>query len=543
MTPLPSYLVKGVPAAIGLPAVAISEVGMWGIRAIETEFSSPSPGGQPPRLSGGALFAMSAGVLRDIADARISDPKLRASIQNHIADCVIPAIHTGAIDSNDLVRGDVWSALAAGQHKVRMTEQPVSSLGVLTCEIAYQNLDPLVSMIGEQLLKGVGNSAFAFQKAVGDTTLNNVVNFVSAGTTSNAGALAGQAAMIEVAQDGYQQAAIATDSDAVVLALNAEGARRAQKTGWFTASLLFQDIAGYFFAILQAYVIALGPIIMAAMLVPNMGMKIASGYAKVMVWLMLWWPGLAIVNYIMELYMQNQAGAALTAGNGITMVNLGVVSAAAENMVIATGFMATMVPGIMWGLVSGSGAAFSAVLDRASGGNYASQAASSSASGNVSMGNVSMNNTAMNAHQMSRRFSTGNEAAQVGMGASAVNTTQNLSGNNVEVAGNKQTINRGEALSIAQGQTAKTMEEAKTSYTSQLQSLTSNTLNEMQQYAREGSIDPLPSSYLSLMKRANGAFLRIGDARRGNFHNRYWSSCSCRCSHSTERSSLLFAPP
>lgn len=478
------YLVQGVPAAVGLPAVVISEVGMWGIRAVETEFSSPN-GGQPPRLSGGAMFGMSAGILRDITEARISDPKLRASIQNYIRDCAIPAIHTGAIDTDQLIKGDVWAALAAAKHYVRYTELRYPNHLITSCENAYDTLSEPMSTIGKQLLGGVGGSSFSFVKAVGDTTLNNVVNFVSAGHTQNAAALAAQAAMIEVAQDGYKQAAIATDSDALVLALNAEGARRSQKTGWFTASMLFQDMAGYFFAILQAFVIGLAPIIVAAMLAPNMGMKIAAGFSKVMIWLVLWWPGLAIVNYIMELYLQNKVGGPLSVGDGLTMANLGVVSAAAENMVIATGFMATMVPGIMWGLISKSGAAFSSVLGAASGGSYASQAANAAASGNVSMGNISMNNTAMNAHQMSRRFSTGSQTLDVGAGASAVNWTQYMSGNNTNVGGKDQTLSRTQAITAAHERAVSLEQKAEANWSTVLQSKVSDTVNKMTQYAQE----------------------------------------------------------
>ncbi|BBI65804.1 hypothetical protein HSBAA_PA_4070 (plasmid) [Vreelandella sulfidaeris] len=72
------------------------------------------------------------------------------------------------------------------------------------------------------------------------------------------------------------------------------------------AQLFSSDMAGYFFAILQAFVIGLAPIVFAAVLVPGLGKKMGTSYAQVMTWLILWWPGLAIVNYIMMLYFQGR---------------------------------------------------------------------------------------------------------------------------------------------------------------------------------------------------------------------------------------------
>lgn len=502
-TPDYAFLVKDVPAAIGLPAVTISEVGMWGVRTIEKQFSSPS-GSPPPRLSGGGMLGVSAGVMRDITQVKLSDPALRAGVQNYIADCVIPALYVGDISPEELVQGEVWSAMAGGAHNFRQTKleghagrggegQGVTN-GIMSCHMAYDRLFEALETAAPSLLRGVGT--FQLQGAVGDTTLNNVVDFVSAGTTQDATALASQSAMIELASEGYKQAAIATDSQAILLALNTEQARRSQSTGWFTASVLFQDMAGYLFAMLQAFVIGLTPLVGAILLVPGMGMKIAGGYARVMVWLMLWWPGLAIVNYIMELYLQSQISGPLGAGAGITMANIELINVASEKMVLASGFMATLVPGIMWGIISGSGAAFSSAIDRASGASYATQAAGQSAAGSTSMGQISMNSTAMNKHDTSWVNRTGMQAQHSfsGGGAAAVNTHQ-VSGDEMIVGTEKQTMDRVQDISARQSNNAKFMAETQSALTDTVSTEASRLLQAADSHIKDnytsadGSID------------------------------------------------------
>ncbi|WP_207953637.1 hypothetical protein, partial [Vreelandella lionensis] len=140
-----------------------------------------------------------------------------------------------------------------------------------------------------------------------------------------------------------------------------------------------------------------------------------------------------------------------------------------DKMVMASGFMSTLVPAIMWGLVSGSGYAFTSVLDRASGSQQAATAANNMSTGAASAGQVSMNNANMNAHQ-TYRYSSGEEvsAHHVGVGASQVT---NMSGQDTNVglraADMRESLSKSQAFSEATQRT----EEAKQSFSQQSQNM------------------------------------------------------------------------
>lgn len=493
--------IEGVPAAIGLPAVVISEIGMWATSSIESNFTTPNFANL--RLSEGAPVGMAASMLNDMKNIRLTDPYLRSSIQSFLNDCALPNIFNGSISPVTLITSqNAWSILGSNLNPAVYTVVYDSSDpngGMEACDTAYTKIDNRLQTAAPSLLNGMGESSpFWLQQAAGSTTLSEAAledsfRWASGGSVvQDATGLATQAAIAEMYSGTYEYAAMATGSSELISALNIEQARRSQKSGWYNTAILFRDMAGYFFAILQAFVIGLAPIVFAAILVPGLGRKMGTSYAQVMTWLILWWPGLAIVNYIMMLYFQGQTTGYLA--DGLTMANMGAVSEMSDKMVMAAGFMSTLVPAIMWGLVSGSGYAFTSVLDRASGAQHAASAAASISTGAATAGQVSMNNASMNAHQTSHRYASGNEvsAHHVGVGASQVT---NMSGQDMNVG--LRAADFRESMSASQGYSEATQrtQEAKEAFSQQAQSMMTDTFRGATQYAadqgyvRDGSVD------------------------------------------------------
>lgn len=503
--------VEGIPAAIGLPAVVISEIGMWATSSIESNFTTPNFANL--RLSEGAPVGMAASMLNDMKSIRLTDPYLRSSIQSFMNDCALPNIFNGRISPVTLITSqNAWGILGSNLNPAVYTVVYDSSDpngGMEDCETAYTKIDNRLQASAPSLLNGMGESSpFWLQQAAGSTTLAEAAledsfRWASGGSVvQDATGLATQAAIAEMYSGTYEYAAMATGSSELISALNIEQARRAQQSGWYSTAILFRDMAGYFFAILQAFVIGLAPIVFAAILVPGLGRKMGTSYAQVMTWLILWWPGLAIVNYIMMLYFQGQTTGYLA--DGLTMANMEAVSEMSDKMVMASGFMSTLVPAIMWGLVSGSGYAFTSVLDRASGAQHAAAAAGSISSGAATAGQVSMNNASMNAHQTSHRYSSGNEvsAHHVGVGASQVT---NMSGQDMNVG--LRAADFRESMSASQGysEATQTTQEKKEAFSQQMQSMMTDTFRGATQYAKDqgyvtdGSVD-----YSSLAQDAKG---------------------------------------
>lgn len=496
-----SQQVQGVPAAIGLPAVVISEIGMWATRGIEANFTTPDY--QNLRISEGAPVGMAASMLNDMRNIRLSDPYLRSSIQSFINDCALPNIFNGQISPVTLITStNAWGVLGNNLNEAVYTAvysaaEPRGEM--YACDEAYASIDSRLQATAPALVSGMGEaSPFWLQQAAGDTTLSQAAledsfRWASGGSVvQDATGLATQAAIAEMYSGTYEYAAMATGSSELISALNIEQARRAQQSGWYSTAILFRDMSGYFFAILQAFVIGLAPIVFAAILVPGLGRKMGVSYAQVMTWLILWWPGLAIVNYIMMLYFQGQTTGYIS--DGLTMANMGAVTEMSDKMVMASGFMATLVPAIMWGLVSGSGMAFTSVLDRASGAQHAATAASSISTGAATAGQVSMNNANMNAHQTSHRYTSGNEVAAHHVGVASSMVT-NMSGQDMNVGLRQADFRESHSASQAYSEATSRTMEAKEAFTQQSQRMLTDTLSSATQYAqdqgfvRDGTVD------------------------------------------------------
>lgn len=493
--------IEGVPAAIGLPAVVISEIGMWATNGIETNFTTPNF--ENLRISEGAPIGMAASMLNDMKKIRLTDPYLRSSIQSFMNDCALPNIFSGKISPVTLITSqNAWGVLGNNLNRAVYTvvyDSTDPNGGMQACDEAYASIDNRLQTAAPALLNGMREaSPFWLQQAAGSTALaqaalDDSFRWASGGSAvQDATGLATQAAIAEMYSGTYEYAAMATGSNELISALNMEQARRAQQSGWYSTAILFRDMAGYFFAILQAFVIGLAPIVFAAVLVPGLGKKMGTSYAQVMTWLILWWPGLAIVNYIMMLYFQGQTAGYLA--DGLTMANMSAVSEMSDKMVMASGFMSTLVPAIMWGLVSGSGYAFTSVLDRASGSQQAATAANNMSTGAASAGQVSMNNANMNAHQTSHRYSSGEEvsAHHVGVGASTVTS---MSGQDMNVGLRPADFRANYSASQSYSEATQRTQEAKESFSQQSQSMMTDSLRGATQYAQDngymqdGSID------------------------------------------------------
>ena len=478
-------VVTDVPAAIGLPMAVVSEIGMWATRSIETNMR-PASDTQLPMLSQGFPAGVAQSLVKDMTTIRIGDAGLRAAFEHYFFDCVMGDIYVGRIDPQALITtNDTWAMMRVDSPS-RYTEVPFvpDYGGVMSCQEAYPVITERLQEVAPRLLESSASTLWNPSMAGADA-LSGLVGFVTAGGTTDAAGMAIQAGVLEMLSGAYEYAASATGSTPLMTALHIEQAKRAQKSGWMITATLFQDMAGYFFAVLQAFVFGLAPLILLAMFLPGLGAKIGGTYGKVIVWLMLWWPGLAIMNAVMLLFYENSVGGLLQAG--LTGANIGLVSSYTDNMMMASGFVMTLVPALMWAIVSGGGMAFTSVLDRASGAGYASQAAGASSAGNLSMGSISLNNTAMNAHQTSHRNSFGSEPTFAHDGLAGIDT-RHIGGSALTVAGHQQSVTTSLAESRALQQAQSEMTTATQEFRQQIGSDLSFAYDRMHQLGQNATI-------------------------------------------------------
>lgn len=503
-------LVDNVPGAIALPMVAISKISKGISDFIGTYMTTANGVGDIPNAS--LPFGAGMGIAQDMSKIRIANGYLRKNYSEWVANCVAPRIYSGQINMSQMANSpDIMQYLGgtlAGTSVTQFMQMTYlngsktvagngetntlirDNQGILNCMEAYQ-------VLNEQIRIEVGGSIESISARVSPQLVANgilnagvagkIAEQVAGASMGNATTLATQGAVIDLMQGSTHYQAQALDVDASMLALNTNNAARSQKTGWYTASVLFRDMGGYFYAILQVFLIAISPMIAAMMFIPGMGGKLGSSYMKACLWLATWWPSLQIVNFIMELYYQSSAQASFGAAGGLSMVNQGLVSQFNDNMIIAAGFMATLVPTIMWGIVNGTGMALTSVLERAGGGSYASSAAQDAAAGNFRASNVGMNSFSANKWDNSITHATGTQASEWHQGAGSTETRNNFGGVGSMINTQAITSQYSKEASIQHQNAIAQQTSAKESFSSQNSSVAKQALSDLSSVMKNGS--------------------------------------------------------
>jgi hypothetical protein len=223
-------------------------------------------------------------------------------------------------------------------------------------------------------------------------------------------------------------------------------ADQAQRSSWYTTVTVFHNMTGYVYIVLQAFVLALVPIIAVMLLIPGMGAKIFLNYLQVLLWLVLWGPLFALDNFVSAVLTGTDMHNLLAPG--LTMLNSAVVKESTVNMGLAAGFLGTLIPLLAWGIVKGS-FAFTEFIMAGMASSFAQQAGSLAATGNVSLGNTSLDNVGMNKYSTSITSDVGDGGAGLGIGAGALSSNFQLGGASMKAGGTDETLKNSRKLSWA----------------------------------------------------------------------------------------------
>ncbi|WP_031570522.1 conjugal transfer protein TraG N-terminal domain-containing protein [Acidithiobacillus thiooxidans] len=417
--PINNYtnVATGVPAVVGVPAAVISDVGHWLTSKVEQDFSLPNS----LTVTGGDQFNLANSLMQSATQAQILDPYLKSSFAAYISNCVMPELANGTLNAETILTStDFLNAIQ------------VNNQAILTpyYSSAWPN-GQLVDCTGAwtDISGTLNNEASSLLTANTSQWGGNGVSIISSGLTSATAWLsnntANQSADQTILQTAtlnmfngtaMQEGAALTGNNGLLTSMAVAQAEQSQESSWYTGAQVFNNLMGYIYSVLQAFLFAITPLLMAATLIPGFGFAVLKNFFQVLLWLILWQPMLAIVSYIVALYGQSSYGGVLASSGGITDLNLPVISQQSSHMVLAAGFLATMVPIIAWGLVKGS-LAFSDFIMAAGGGALASSAGAQAATGNVSLDNQSMNNDAFNSKNFSHSVATGEASMVLNQGA------------------------------------------------------------------------------------------------------------------------------
>lgn len=470
--------VTNAPALVVIPAAFTSSVGKYFTEAMETYYSTP----EEFKLSGGVVgqFNLFGKMLSEATQYRIKSSELKRSLSAYNADCVVPAIALGRLSGPGIVPetgqpGTLTGTTAIlGSTNLVETLATANSSAILTTYYPYSPTDTAwVSAASAE--RSIDTSAAALsQYAGGGITVScytawailstdlakhaavlleadsqtwertgTAVPFESvftqmlektyaAGGTTRAGysqpqGFVLQTAMVNSMRGTFRAAAVQTGNNEVLQSVMLTQAEAQQKSAWAASFHVFNNMMGYVFTVLQAFIFGMTPFIVVALVIPGMGRAIFTNYAQILVWLTLWQPLLSIINFILVLFGSESVTGVVESQGGFTMNNDSLISEKTSDLVTAAGFLGTMVPLLSWGVVKGA-MAFTEFISAGVGSAFATQAGAAAATGNVSLGNMSMGNTSMNKYSTMMSSQVGVQSVDVAMGAGAMTTKQDGGG-------------------------------------------------------------------------------------------------------------------
>jgi len=390
-----------VPAVVGIPASVISTAGYEITKQIEASFPLPDA----LKMSNGAPFNLPAALLADAGKARITDPNLASSLAYYVQDCVITAMARGSLQASVLLTStDFINDINVNMPSVyvnTLLSNPVGSPNVVDCNTGWSLINSAVNAQGTTAADFL-RSASAWASTPALNVVNSAADSVGQWSSNNGitdgGAMVKQSAVLAQFNGAFRQAAAATGNSDFLTGLALSQARETQTTGWITSAEVFNRTMGYIFAILQVFVYGITPLVLAAALVPGLGLALLKNFGQILLWLAIWQPMLAVVNFIVISMQQADLGGALNNGlgqYGFTLTNMGIISEKTSNMRAAAVFFGTMVPAFALALVKGS-MDFSRIVGAAVGEHFAHQAATTMASGNYSLNQASMDSFTSN---------------------------------------------------------------------------------------------------------------------------------------------------
>jgi len=457
-----SNVATGVPAVVGIPAAVISDVGHWLTGKIEQDFSLPND----LTVAGGNAFDLTNALVQDSTEAQIGDPYLRQSMAAYTSNCVMPELANGNLNASTILNStNLWNTLDVNNNGI-LTAYYTSAdpQGELEgCQQAWTDINGALINYAPTLLS---QNANAWQNTgatsfLGDALTSSMAFLTNNTVNSPADQTVLQTASINMLNSSFENSAALSGNNGLMTAMATAQAEQSQTSSWFTAAKIFNDMMGYVYSVLQAFLFAITPILMAALLLPGFGITIIKNLAQVLIWLMLWEPMLAIVNYIISLYGQQSYGGFISSAGGITDSNIPVISAQSAHMVLAAGFLGTMVPIIAWGLVKGS-LGFSDFIMAGVSSSFASSAGQSAATGNVTLDNQSANNDSMNSKNYQHSITAGITSFMENNGMANPNVIASYGGAMAETVGGKATKTISQGLSASIGSAGTTSNENST---------------------------------------------------------------------------------
>ena len=405
-------VVANVPFGVAMLGSLTSTIGHTLTQLFETAFQViPGVGGLPSELSyerNGLMFGNR--VIRGTGSVVFQDPGFRTDLINYIHNCTMYDLIDGTVDPGVFAASDdVWGLMATPNPARFTTLTGVAgAVTVDTCPNAYVNLNV---RLPAQITRIQGKLAFHLNPTLpGAAAAAVIAGQIQQAYVKNNIATAAATAADLIRQNAVLNAIEDTssiigqkvnDPAAMVLAVGRAQAVAQQNATWLNYGKVAEQALPVFRNVIEAITYALFPLlILLLLLTSGRDTMIAfKGYAAILIWIQLWPPLYAVLNYMASIYAAYDLAAAADLGTGVRALSLQTASTIYSRAIsgeAVVGYLAISIPFIAWAALKRM-ENFGTAL---AGGLSGLQGTLSGTTGSAAVGNVALGNVAMDQFQL-----------------------------------------------------------------------------------------------------------------------------------------------
>jgi len=350
-------------------------------------------------------FLMASNLIQQAKTFHITNEDIAENMRNFVCQCVAYEAMLGYKYTLEDLRhsSDLWGLVSANPSKIRSfvwrephkKDEPANTPEIISCKEGVNRLNVVWAPELDRAKTVFGGKLFASSPSLDARRefikyLPLSYNFLS-GLSKSADQILKQQMMIHSVVDGIEKKSTSlgnTPDFAVRRAYLQQRSTYETLGGMASESLMSMK------AVLEAIVYAAFIFIVPLAVLP-FGVKILLSWAQTLIWLQMWAPLYAILNFIMSMTAQSKSMGMLSVSNpeGITIASSVGLTNLNADMAAMTGFLAMSIPFLAIALVKGVGSFvhMASHLGNVSQG-AASQAAGEAVTGNYSFGNISEGN-------------------------------------------------------------------------------------------------------------------------------------------------------
>ncbi|WP_431261787.1 conjugal transfer protein TraG N-terminal domain-containing protein [Roseateles chitinivorans] len=417
----PVKVVDNVPLGVALLGSVTSTIGHTLTGLFETAFQQlPGNAAQPQELryeQHGLMFGNR--LVRETAAVVFQDPGFRTDLINFIHNCTTYDLLDGTLDATTFsASSDVWPLMGTPNPARFTTVSSLASsggggsgmgIGIDTCPNVYQVLQ---ARLPAQLTRVQGRLAFQLNPTLPAAAAASVIaaqiqqaylrNSI-ADAAASAADIVRQNAMLNVIQDSATLVGQkVNDPAAMVLAVGRAQAVAQKNASWLNYGKVAEQALPVLRNVIEAVAYAMFPLFVLLLLMTSgrETMLAFKGYAGLLIWIQLWPPLYAILNYMASVYAAYDLAAAADLGTGAKALSLQTASSIYSRAIsgeAVVGYLSISIPFIAWAALKRMETVGTALV----GGLSGLQAALSGATSSAAVGNTSMGNVAMDQLQLS----------------------------------------------------------------------------------------------------------------------------------------------